>query len=82
MTRRPHIEYPCAWSYRLIGASEASLREAVRDVLGAPAALTQGRASGRGRYVSATLTVQVRDEPHRLAVFEALAAHEAVVYVL
>ena len=83
MTHRPQIDYPCSWSYRVIGESEVALRAAVREAVGAhPHEFVAGRSSAQGRYVSCTLTLTVRDEPHRLEIFRALAQHEAIRYVL
>ena len=31
---RPDIEYPCNWEFRIIGADEAGLREAIAGVVG------------------------------------------------
>ena len=31
---RPDIEYPCNWEFRIIGADEAGLREAIAGIVG------------------------------------------------
>lgn len=80
---RPEIEYPCPWSYRLIGVSEEDLRAAAREVVGDTAyEFTPGRTSAQGKYLSCTLALVVRDEAHRRGLFARLAAHPATRYVL
>lgn len=83
MRERPDIDYPCSWTYRVIGESEPDLRAAVEVSVGEVAfEFARGRSSTQGRYVSCILTLTVRDEAHRLAVFRALADHAATRYVL
>ncbi len=81
--RRPEIEYPCAWDYQIIGMEEQELRIAVTGIVGnVDHVLTLANRSRKGRYCSVHLTIEVADEEHRLALFEALRQHEAVRYVL
>jgi putative lipoic acid-binding regulatory protein len=81
--QRPEIEYPCRWSYRIIGADEERLRAAASQVVGdAPHSLARGRESSGGKYRSLELDVLLRDEEHRLALFEALGEHPDVRFVL
>ena len=79
----PEIEYPCRWSYRIVGTCADTIRALVLDVAGdAEHELRPSRASSSGKYVSFHLEVLVRDELHRHDVFHALAAHETIRYVL
>ncbi|MDJ0523622.1 MAG: DUF493 domain-containing protein [Planctomycetota bacterium] len=79
----PEIEYPCDWSYRIVGTSEERIRALVARLAGdSRHELKPSRASSSGRYVSFHLTLLVRDEEHRVSTFHALAADESVRYVL
>jgi len=81
--RRPEIAYPCRWSYRVIGADAQRLRDAVAEVVGgAEHTLALGLQSAGGKYRSLELEVLVSDEEHRLRVFDALAKHPDVRFVL
>lgn len=81
--RTPEIDYPCPWSYTLIGRDLDGLRAAVAQVLGPRAhELVVSNTSPRGKYRSMRLEVVVQDEPDRLKLFDALAAHEDVRFVL
>lgn len=81
--RKPEIAYPCPWSYTLIGESSLGMDLAVREVLGErPHQLSLSHTSPRGKYRSLRLEVVVADEPDRLELFAALAAHAAVRFVL
>ncbi len=79
----PEIDYPCRWSYRIIGTCADSIRSLVVTVAGDDAHdLEPSRASSSGKYVSFKLTLLVRDEAHRHEIFHALAVHETVRHVL
>jgi putative lipoic acid-binding regulatory protein len=81
--RRPQIEYPCVWSYQVIGSDEGLVRSAVAGiVLERIHTLELTKTSRTGKYCSLLLEVEVAGEAERLAIFEALAAHEAVSIVL
>ena len=81
--RKPVIEYPCNWDYRVIGEDEHKLRIAVAGIAGnVPYMLTRGNISKKARYLSLQLTIEVRDENERNQLFESLSQHEDVKYVL
>lgn len=80
---KPDIEYPCAWSYRLIARSAEVIEAAVRRVVGSSDyRLDASNTSATGRYVAVRLTVVVRDEEHRLEIGRRLKADDAILYVL
>lgn len=80
---KPHIDYPCAWEYRLIGEDEERMRAAVAEILGeARYMLTLANRSQRARYCSLQLSLEVLDETQRLDTFERLRRNAAVRYVL
>jgi len=80
---KPEITYPCRWGYRVIGTSAESIRAAIDEVVGDNEHhLKLARTSAEGRYVSFHLEVLVRDEPHRLGIYQALGELGCVKIVL
>ncbi|MCA8979841.1 MAG: DUF493 domain-containing protein [Planctomycetes bacterium] len=81
--RPPDIEYPTLWGYRLIGPDPEAVQAAVLEILGpCEHQLKSSHRSASGKYHSFALELTVRDEAHRLELFEAFKAHDAIVYVL
>ena len=80
--RKPEIDYPCTWSYRIIGADELRMRTAVREIVGqAEHELTLGLESAHGKYRSLQLELVVESEARRLEIFAALTRHPDVRFV-
>ena len=80
---KPEILYPCLWSYQVIGTDESLLRAAVLEVIGsARHNWKPGHVSTGGKYVSLGLELRVEDETERLSVFERLARHPAIRFVI
>ncbi len=80
---RPEIDYPCRWSYKVVGESEDRLRVAVGGVVGkTDHTLELSNTSRTGKYVSLALDVLVRDEEQRRGIGQALHEHEDVRLVL
>ena len=79
----PEIEYPTRWGYRIVGTNEADIRAHVLELLAdVEHELVFARQSRGGRYISLHLNLVVEDEAQRLAIFEHLAKHEAVRFVV
>ncbi len=83
LNRRPEIEYPCPWNFKVIGREEDHMRQAIAEIVGDYAyALTFSNQSRHGKYCSLNLDMVVLDEPHRLTIFEALRHHRSIQIVL
>jgi putative lipoic acid-binding regulatory protein len=79
----PTIEYPCEWSYRIIGSDEQALRQAASESLGALAyQITLSNQSTGKKYLSMNLTVTVETQAMRDQIFTALEKHPAVRFML
>jgi putative lipoic acid-binding regulatory protein len=79
----PEIEYPCAWSYRLIGDSDSTMRSVIHRILGeSEYELVLSRESRTGKYVSLKLTVILQNDVQRLMLYRRLSRDPAVRYVL
>lgn len=81
--RRPEIDYPTSWSYQVIGSDEALVRAAVAGIVATREhTLLLTKTSRTGKYCSLRLELVVADEVDRLGLFQALATHESVRFVL
>ena len=81
--KHPEILYPCPWTYQLIVQDEELVRPLVAELAGSDAhTLELSRESTGGKYHSLRFVLTVRDEEHRLRVFEALRSHPGVRFVL
>lgn len=78
---KPEIDYPCGWSYKLIGREEAALRAAVDTVVQGDYSLVHSRESTGGKYLSLELSLTVSTEEERCEIGRRLHEHEAVIYV-
>jgi putative lipoic acid-binding regulatory protein len=77
------LDYPCRWTYQVMGRDEDRLRAAVSEVIGdAPHAVEPGNRTSGGRWVSVHVEVLVEDEAQRHGTFDALRAHPDVRMVL
>jgi len=83
ITGQLDIEYPCRWLYKVIGSDEASVREAVLEVIDvADVMIELSHTSSSGSFVSINVEVTVQDHDQRRGLFEALRGHAAVRMVL
>jgi len=80
---KPEVSYPCRWGYRVIGTCAEATRAAIDEVVGDnDHRLELARTSATGRYVSFHLDVLVRDEPHRISIYDALSEFTCIKIVL
>lgn len=80
---RLKLEYPCQWVYKVIGASEQELRDAIALIMVDRAhTVTMSNTSSSGKYVSLNVEIEVVDEEDRRNVYEVLCAHAATKYIL
>ena len=81
--RRPEIEYPVRWTYKVIGEDADRLRGAIEEaVVGTDHSITPSNTSREGRFVSMTLEVLVAGEGQRDRIFAALGDHGDVRVVI
>jgi len=83
LMNRLEIEYPCAWSYRVIGTDEKSLRQAISEcVEGREYRVSLSNSSSSGKYISLTLETIVHSEEVRVSTYHSLGRHPLVKMVL
>ena len=77
------LEYPCSWTYKLIGHEKEAIQKAIHDViLKREHKLTDSKASKAGKYVSMNLDLVITNEDERNFIFQALKAHQNIKMVL
>ena len=81
--RKPDIEYPCPWGYKVIGSDEERLRCAIAEVIQElPHTVTPSSRSHSGKYHCLNVELVVANEECRLEIYEGLRKHPAVKIVL
>jgi hypothetical protein len=81
--RKPDIEYPCQWEYKVISNDQYLARRAIDEVLDdTDAEVDFGNMSRTGKYCSLAVVVTVEDEESRVAIFHQLRNHEDIIMVL
>jgi len=77
------LEYPCGWTYKLIGYEKEAIQKAIHEViLEREHTLTHSNASKTGKYVSMNLDLVIMNEDERNFIYEALKAHQNIKMVL
>ncbi len=77
------LEYPCQWGYTLIGADQALIRRAVRELAGdREHSLAPSNRSRTGKYCSFHLELVVEDEQERVSLYQALRSHRDILMVM
>jgi putative lipoic acid-binding regulatory protein len=77
------IEYPCEWSYTVIGPDEALLRAAIAEVFcGKEHSVEFSKKSKAGKYISLVVTTKAANEEERANLCTLLSKHPAIKMVL
>lgn len=81
--KKLELEYPCSWSYKLIGHEKEAIQKAIHDViLEREHSLAHSNNSKTGKYVSMNLDLIIQNEDERNFIYEALKAHQNIKMVL
>jgi len=81
--KKLELEYPCSWSYKLIGHEKEAIQKAIHDViLEREHNLKHSNNSKTGKYVSMNLDLIIQNEDERNFIYEALKAHQNIKMVL
>jgi len=81
--KKPDIDYPCQWGYKVIGTDEAVLRSAITEVVqNISHSITPSNRSASGKYICLNVEILVLTEGQRLSIYEGLRRHPAVKIVL
>jgi len=81
--KTPQIEYPCWWTYTLIGPDEEALRLAIGELTrGERSKIEFSKISAHRKYVSLHVHVWVESSEKRDALFQAFKNHPSVKMLL
>ncbi|TFG89962.1 MAG: DUF493 domain-containing protein [Syntrophobacterales bacterium] len=81
--RKPVLEYPCRWAYKVIGSDKGEMEKAIGEIVqGCACTITPSNTSKTGKYHCLNLEMLVDDEGHRTGVYDRLRGHPAVKMVL
>ena len=81
--KRPMIDYPCLWQYKILGRDKNEILAAIDKVFDGKASMVGApRESSGKKYTSLSCSVKVDSENARLAYFDALSRQPGVVMVL
>ncbi len=82
-SRRPKIDYPCEWSYKVIGKNVDELLKAIENAAGGiEYTVTPSNISKKGNYFSLNFSLEVPNEVVRNLVYEKLDKNDDVIMVL
>lgn len=82
-SKKPEIEYPCDWHYKIIGSDVDEMIIAIEQtVVGMEYKITSSNVSSKGKYFSLNLQVFVSSEAIRDIIFEKLNTSEYIKMVL
>ena len=86
--KRPLIEYPTIYHFKVMGKREHAFGEYVRRLFSrlmgsevSPDSISE-QLSRQGRYVSLTVTVYLLSEEHRHTIYAALHKEKRILYYL
>jgi len=80
---RPHIEYPCAWGFKLIGRDREKLEACIADIMADRDHTCEvGNLSKKGNFVTMNARCEVCSEEERNRIFKAFSEHEDVKMVI
>ncbi|MGM0441142.1 MAG: HP0495 family protein [Elusimicrobiota bacterium] len=79
--KKPDIEYPCTWTYKIFGTNKSALQQGVRKIMDGGKYeydLKFSRKSRTGKYVSMSLKIDVPSEKVRNKIYSSLKNSQAV----
>ena len=76
------IDYPCEWSYKVIGNDKESVLNAVACIIeDREYHINDSNTSKKGKYRSFDVKVVVSDEAYRNNIYQALKGHDDIKFV-
>lgn len=81
--KKPEINYPCLWQYKVIGKVEHEILEAISGVVGdKDHTICTSNKSSSGKYLSINLELEVHSEDMRNTIFTELQAHPSLRMII
>lgn len=82
-SKKPQIDYPGKWSYKIIGSNVEEMITAVEEIIiDLEYDLTPSNISRKAKYFSLNITVIVTSEAERDRIFQNLTKHPAIKFVI
>jgi len=84
MTKKePRVEYPCLWTYAIVGPDEEDLRLAAGEIAkGTKHHVKFSKLSAQKKYASLHVEIEVASEEERNRYFEAFRSDPRVKFVI
>ncbi len=77
------LEYPCEWTYKVVGNSEEVIRKAVKEVVKKKKyAISLSNTSSKGKYHCLNVDMIIESEEERTLYFTALKENPDIIMVL
>ncbi|MGR3320036.1 MAG: HP0495 family protein [Candidatus Anammoxibacter sp.] len=77
------LEYPCQWVYKVIGANQKLVQEAIEGIVkGKQYSINHSQNSKTGKYCSFKLEMTVESEEERDLIYRMLNSHTDIRMVL
>lgn len=77
------LEYPCSWSYKIIGDNPDYMKSAVAEIIrDRQCSISFSRVSATDKYTCLNVEMTVANDQDRTSLYEALKAHRAIKLVL
>ena len=81
--KKPEIEYPCCWSYKVVGSDKAFIQTTVAELFADRShQFSESNQSKTGKYVSMELSLTVVSEEERVNIYNILCNLPSVRMVL
>lgn len=82
-SKRPEIEYPCNWDYKIIGTDVSEMIKIIEEAVGDLSyEISPSNISKKGNYFSLNLTVSVPSEIVRDIIFQKISSSSFVKIVI
>ena len=83
MNRKPVLEYPCQWLYKIVGDNQEELQQAAEAIVGArPCTISHSNSSKTGKYHCLNIAITVTDETNHNTMYQAFKEHPRIKMVL
>lgn len=81
--KKPQIDYPCLWQYKVIGTAMHEILEAINSVVGdSDHTINESNKSSNGKYLSINLEMEVHSEDMRNLIFTELQRHPSLKMII
>ncbi|MCF7873344.1 MAG: DUF493 domain-containing protein [Candidatus Omnitrophica bacterium] len=81
--KRPDIEYPCDWGYKIIGEDQELLKDTAAKIINdRDYTISVSGKSRTGKYTSLDIKTRVLDQSDRNKIFSDFSNHPSVKKVL